>query len=695
MKDTSPIPEITVDDVEWVTNILRLDAVDEMRRRFLMCRTTLDVSACPGSGKTTLLVAKLAILARKWPHRSRGVCVISHTNVARDEIEKRLGNTVVGQTLLSYPHFIGTIHGFVNHFLALPWLHSKGFPVAVIDDTATTAFRRRLLGKDYFFIKNALEPKHLSFEKLRICKRDFTFDFSGTPFPFGSNARSFGLADKAVRASAQAGYFCHDEMFVWGQALLQDYPKVSEWLAQRFPLVLIDEMQDTSGRQASILDTVFPRQQTGVIVQRVGDPNQAIYNDSQGESGEEDSAASETVDAAENDAAQPTSFPDLDLHLEIPSSFRFGQEIARLASPLAVTRVQPDGLVGLGPKVSSPIEAPNGTVIFIFPDDSTQGVLDAFGHHVLNTVPDSLLSAGPVTAIGAVHRRLPETKPGEKAYPRSVVQYWSKYTPEVAARDPVPSTLAGYFQAAQAIAMDNQDLAKAVDKVASGIIRYSDQIGDIAGLRQTLKPHRSLLTALEGKLEGMKLYRQLLQSLLINRDELTKARWAQYKADLVGVALSVCQGESDPGRGAEFLLWSGDNIPSPLPTGAKSGSSVPNLHRVSLDGRYVDIRLGSIHSVKGQTHLATLVLDTYNRTHFFGKLLPWFIGKKASGNGEPADEKRMRQAYVAMTRPTHVLCLAVRHSSVGKGRDYERNITKLKQAGWRVAELIEGSPVWV
>ena len=48
------------------------------------------VQACPGSGKTTTLVAKLAILADRIPNDGRGICVLSHTNVAREEIEKKL-----------------------------------------------------------------------------------------------------------------------------------------------------------------------------------------------------------------------------------------------------------------------------------------------------------------------------------------------------------------------------------------------------------------------------------------------------------------------------------------------------------------------------------------------------------------------------------------------------------------------------
>ena len=115
------VPEITDDDIRWSSRLMGLpeDAFHgehgtDPRREVLKSNAPMDIAACPGSGKTTLLVAKLAILAEKWQHRTRGICVLSHTNVARREIEARLGRTSVGRRLLSYPHFIGTIHGFVN-----------------------------------------------------------------------------------------------------------------------------------------------------------------------------------------------------------------------------------------------------------------------------------------------------------------------------------------------------------------------------------------------------------------------------------------------------------------------------------------------------------------------------------------------------------------------------------------------------
>ena len=204
----SLIPDVTDDDIEWVCALMGLDSFDAPRREFLKRRTTVDLSACPGSGKTTLIVAKLAILARKWPHRTKGICVLSHTNVAREQIEHRLGRTVVGQRLLSYPHFIDTIHGFVNRFLALPWLYSNGYPSPTIDDDVTTAYRRGVLEpKEYWSVQGFLDKKYSGFDRLRICARDLSFDLGGKAFPAQPSAPTYQHAKRAIEAAAQAGFF--------------------------------------------------------------------------------------------------------------------------------------------------------------------------------------------------------------------------------------------------------------------------------------------------------------------------------------------------------------------------------------------------------------------------------------------------------------------------------------------------------
>lgn len=113
--------EITDEDILWAEDIMGGKIhFDSARADVIKNMESVDIQAFPGSGKTTILVAKLAILAKKWTYSNVGICVLSHTNVAREEIEERLGNTEIGRKLLSYPHFIGTMHSFFDKFVALP-----------------------------------------------------------------------------------------------------------------------------------------------------------------------------------------------------------------------------------------------------------------------------------------------------------------------------------------------------------------------------------------------------------------------------------------------------------------------------------------------------------------------------------------------------------------------------------------------
>ena len=78
-----------------------------------------DVVACPGSGKTTVLLAKLLLLAKRMPFKDgRGICVLTHTNIAIDQIKHTLGNKA--DVLFEHPNFFGTIQSFIDRFLTIP-----------------------------------------------------------------------------------------------------------------------------------------------------------------------------------------------------------------------------------------------------------------------------------------------------------------------------------------------------------------------------------------------------------------------------------------------------------------------------------------------------------------------------------------------------------------------------------------------
>ncbi|MDE0600939.1 MAG: UvrD-helicase domain-containing protein [bacterium] len=672
----SVLPEITDNDIEWVRSLMGLDCFDEPRRDFLKQRSTVDLSACPGSGKTTLIVAKLAILAQKWPHRTKGICVLSHTNVAREQVEHRLGRTVVGQKLLAYPHFIGTIHGFVNRFLALPWLYSEGYPSPTIDDDVTTTHRGRVLKNDYWSVKGFLDRRHTSIDRLRICGRDLSFELGGKPFPAGPSTQSFQHVKRAIETTARAGYFCYDEMFVWANALLEDQDRFPMWLAYRFPLVILDEMQDTFERQASFLNAVFPRSSNTVVVQRVGDPNQRIF------------------DALDLNSNMLEPYPDPSRCLGIPNSYRFGPKIAELASPFAVHPVGSSGLVGMGPSGPGLSAQTCNHAIFVFPDDNTDGVLNAFGEHALEVLGAAIVTRGTANAVGHVHQDDPRVSPGHAHYPKSVGHYWEGYTVEISRKDPYPRTLVQYVRVAQALVAQGRTLSPGVEKIASGTLELARRLGDVGELKGKGRTHRAVMVELEGAADSLTIYRKFLGRFLIEKATLSEDDWPSHAENLTTVAAALCRGRADTSGAERFLAWPNDD-PSLSALTSSSGDATPNILRVNGSSGAIDIRLGSIHSVKGQTHLATLLLSTHWHAHSAKEMVPWLLGEASGGSGAGIRNiQRLQHTYVAMTRPSHLLCLAIPRSALGGDQELDQNIVTLQQKGWRVAEIVCGAAQW-
>ncbi|RQX02613.1 UvrD-helicase domain-containing protein [Micromonospora inaquosa] len=664
MPEQTPVTgSVSDSDIAWVVDLLGLDRLDEPRRTFLQRLDTLDVAACPGSGKTTLVVAKLAILAKKWASQTRGVCVLSHTNVAHEEIQRRLSNAAVGHDLLGYPHYIDTIHGFVNRFLAVPWLASNGYKVTAVDNEITTSIRRRLLGGACSKVEFFLSKSGRKFESLRIGSSDLENPLVGADFPASPSAPTHQLTAAAMRLTAAQGYFCHDEMFIFAEALLRDHPEISAILSRRFPFVLIDEMQDTSLRQYELLNALFRGDTERVTVQRVGDSNQAIFEDD-GESG-------------------AGVFPDRQSTiLALPNSFRFDGSIAALASNLALTPVEPNGLQGVERSPSPP--EPQHTV-FIFPKDDVGRVLPAYAAHVLHCLDDEDLAAGTVSAIGWVHKAKEGVEPGHAHYPATVSHYWDGYRATAARRSAPPAHLVECFQKARMMVVSNLPVGEAVDAVASGFARFLNQAASVPLVRLGLRPHRSLERLLEPHPDARKLYREVLVRFVLDGQPLTEQAWKVLLPSLMQLGFAVT-GSPLSRDSSAYLDWKeyfGSTIDAP-------GSHARlNIYQFEDSSRTVDVHLSSIHAVKGQTHVATLLLETFKHDHFFGSIMPWIVGDKSGGDQKIGvrNSERLRLAYVAMTRPSHLLCLALPDSSLGGSSERATAKEKLVSRGWKVVEL--------
>jgi len=223
-----PIPVVTDTDIAKAEEYLGV-SFDEPRRRILRSNDSFDVQACPGSGKTTLLVAKLAVLADKWPHARRGICVLSHTNVARQEIEKKLGGTPVGRRLIAYPHFVGTIHGFVNEFLALPLLRSEGYHVRLIDNDACFGWvKQRVMSWSNRKRLGNLPHKERTLDA-GIWALVGAGDVTRPTTPAGINDDQWAVLLRAKGEAVREGLWYYADMFAWAERLLAKHPEVAKF----------------------------------------------------------------------------------------------------------------------------------------------------------------------------------------------------------------------------------------------------------------------------------------------------------------------------------------------------------------------------------------------------------------------------------------------------------------------------------
>ncbi len=667
------LPEIGNEDIEWACRVLKLPPTafsgiqgNDPRLGVIQSLDSLDAEACPGSGKTTLLVAKLAILARHWTERRRGICVLSHTNVARREIETRLGSTPEGKRLLSYPHFVGTIHGFVNEFLALPWLRSKPYPIRVIDDDISLRKRWFKLPRN---TRSGLERNKHTEQVLRVTAKDFSVGDVrwGKGGTLGTDSPTYQEIQCACQESCEEGYFCYGEMFLWAAELLDRVPQIRTALRGRFPLLFIDEVQDTSEQQSALLFRLFMDGGNPVTRQRFGDSNQAIYQYSN-----------------QTEGALTDPFPDPNLVRNIPNSYRFGQQIADLANPLGVI---PQTLVGLGPPRHHEISADTDSrhAAFLFDDQTIHYVMPSYAAYLLELFSESELSNGTFTAIGATHR--PKE---DDSVPRYVAHYWPEYDHELTALEPRPKTFVQYLAAGRALAHTSSEAHHLVEKIADGILRLATILNPNAEFSLRKRRHRYVRELLAGHPEADRNYIEILTTLTAAKSVNTVPfDWKEGWALRVKAVANILSGTTgDTTEATAFLSCQPETTDGTHPS---SPVSRDNVFRYPPEGTKVEVRVGSIHSVTGETHTATMVLDTYFRKHHLEALKPWLLGKKSGGVSENNTLlSRLRQHYVAMTRPSHLVCLAMREDCLADG-----DVAALKDRGWRVARVKAGGPEWL
>lgn len=657
------------------------------------------VQACPGSGKTTALLAKLIILANKLPlEDGRGVCVLTHTNVAIEEIKAKVGPKA--DVLFSYPNFFGTIQTFLHKYVAAAALHYfYGSQIQYVDNDIAMAvllkkysslpFGNKLRACVYSHIVSKehvvedteitawggidamLSAKVIKKKGPRSSKYIFQFkdyDFANVPKAIQKLIRlknkgiinnegketilkfkidwlnSWVITDSGhIGITTETGtefLRIKEEMFKEGILSFEDAYDLafryirekgidfSSFSDKRFKYLFIDEVQDCDKQQAELIKSLFADDK--VVVQRFGDYCQAIFEgDGIGDSDNVELRA-ENV-------------------LYIRNSNRFGENIARPLRSLCMEDnrllVGNEDVYSLKPVIIT-YEDPHAVLPKYAELLRTTHIPEMDNISVLNLAnkekKEDPLHRVNIKACGWVGKK------GATEQKR----YIESYYPSFEKKNTKPRVEGDSFD--DFLFKNYQGTVKDCGaSIIQGIIEFLD----LCDVRNNSKRYNrtsllDYLTSLDAK----------------NKEEfLGKVmKWAMYaatdinaekKSHLKEEIYQYLSGTLLPLFGMEEATEIANTFFNAGAAGGQDALDAPkgNIYK---EGD-VEIEVATVHSVKGETHAATLYLETfYNKYYESERLKEQFKGVVYTGADEDTI-KSLRVVYVGISRPRYFLCVAI------------------------------------
>ncbi|AHF13670.1 hypothetical protein BARVI_03870 [Barnesiella viscericola DSM 18177] len=714
------MPFATDEEIKIAHDILLKDKkpFDSDKVNIIKEDSSCYVQACPGSGKTTTLLAKLIILANKMPlPEGKGICVLTHTNVAIDEIKAKLGTKA--DVLFRYPNFFGTIQTFLHKYVTAAALHYfYGSQITYVDDEMSNAvflkkyyklpiresklrgliFKRSTLkehtinaaeiealgGVDMLTAANVIKKKK------RVDKYIFQlkgYNWSQIPREYRSSIQTKGnsiqnslilsfrvdwnsnkiITDSdSIRVDSPSGaeYMkIKEEMFREGILSFQDAYDLafryiwekeldfSRFSDKRFKYLFIDEVQDCDGLQVDLIQKIFDENK--VVIQRFGDYCQAIY--------ERDECS-----GPENDKLKDKQV----LHMH--DSIRFGEKIAKPLRSLCM--VPNDKLVGND-------EIPSVTPIIITYEDPLS-VLPKYVE-LLNTTLIPEMNNRSISDIANQEKREDPLhrinvkacgwvgKKGASAQKR----YIESYFPQFEKKNAGPKVEGVSFN--EFILKNLHGTIKEhATSIIQGILKYLDLCEIRNGNRRYTKTSfLEFLTATNIEQKENFLKEVMNWALLIAKsnsdDDINKIRNTIHQY-IIETILPLYRKEETPDA-LSFFNAINENLPK--------GQATEHRNVYHGDSGTIDIEVSTVHAVKGETHAATLYLETfYNRHHESDRLAEQFKG--VAYTGTDADTlKNLRVAYVGMSRPRYMLCVAIQQDRFDKiDCDELRKIWKVEKA---------------
>lgn len=624
---------ITNDDISWAESILLppREHFDEERQAIIRCLETKDILACPGSGKTTALLAKLLILSRQMPlENNKGICVLTHTNVAINEIKSRA--YFASHKLFNYPNHFGTIQSFVDKYLAIPSyiLRFNKRPGYVDNELFNSVIEKsyNTLHAAMTWLDRKREGGLEYLQRLRFNKDNFCISPKLDEQAFiGTDTSTYREINSLKLRILDWGYLCYEDAYSLAFEYLREHPCIRELISKRFAYVFIDEMQDSSTTQSELLNKIF---NDNVVIQKIGDLNQSIF----------DYDADLECGWTAND----------DRTMCITGSKRFPSLIASKVENLCVRR---QTIMGNGRQNEIT------PVFVVYDDNTTQQVLDKFGELIIR----NNLHQHDKRVFKAVGWR---GKPHETK--RTIHSYWNDYSKEIKVKRTEFSNIRSY-------------LSTRSDSFISsnGISFYKKRLSEVF-----LKCLRiAEITDNERAFTDKRLYRHILEN---NQDfyhefRVRLAHWCLKIHRQVEVFEEIKNYLSNEFR--EFFNYQvNDELAnfinsSDLEVENEETLQSNNIYKYSSGTTEIEIEVSTIHGVKGETHTATCYLETFFYDYDIKRIINYMKGEYAVPQKKKVIQN-LKMAFVGMSRTSHLLCVAVHRDSISGQEE------ALRRSGWDV-----------
>jgi DNA helicase-2/ATP-dependent DNA helicase PcrA len=431
----------------------------------------------------------------------------------------------------------------------------------------------------------------------------------------------------------EAGILCYDDAYLLADIILTEIPSYISHLQKRFKFVFVDEMQDMEKHQFDLLERLFIGEGSLSYYQRLGDVNQSIY--------------SKSVDSN-------TIWNQRSKKIFISGSHRLSKPIAKVVERFALTASPVKGRM----KDLDGNDIEIKPVIISYDVEKITEVIPTFAKHIKLLINDGAIIHNENNKYEAIGWR----KHHEDVNKICISDYWPNFSSSEKSKNIDYVVLEDYLKFSE---KNNITLAPLRKSILNSFCRvlYIEGIRDeftrVYTITKLIRYFRSLDNDEYATLK-LNLYNWCVA---LNNDEL-KTALSQIRA-YIPEFLNCFEKQID--RSVQFINDSSDieNI----------DETDEQDHTYSKNG--INIKIGSVHSVKGQTHTATLYLET-----FFSKGAGNYESERLSEQikGQPIKEyldsykggsvekivQSARMAYVGFSRPTHLLCFAIENSRLEK-----------------------------